>query len=242
IKGEFKINRVELKELSKNQLKGHWITPVLLTLTYGVLSIVLSMLQDEASSVITIILIFTLIFGLGVFATVGIPNFYLEFIKKTGSSTFKDVLVSSNKMIKSLFFTLILSVVVFITTFIMIFLVTAGTVSFIFSDIALAGGVALAGIIILVFTILIIIFELALLLTPYIIIEHDNLSTIEAMSLSIKMMKGNKWKYFIIELSFIGWAILSILTFGIGFLWLSPYISLTQANFYKDLTYNNLNG
>ena len=61
------------------------------------------------------------------------------------------------------------------------------------------------------------------------------------MGLSIKMMKGNKWKFFVIELSFIGWAILSALTFGIGFLWLIPYISLTQANFYRDLSFNYLN-
>lgn len=199
------------------------------------------MLQDEASSAITVIVMFILIFGLGVFVTVGLPNFYLEFIKKTGDATFKDVIVSSKKLIKSLLFTIILSLVVFIATFIMIFVVTAGTVSFIFSDIALGGSVVIGLIIILVFTILIVILELSILLTPYIIIEHEDLSTLEAISLSMKMMKGNKWKYFIIELSFIGWGILSILTFGIGFLWLSPYISLTQANFYRDLNYNNLN-
>ncbi|MGL5642008.1 MAG: DUF975 family protein [Paraclostridium sp.] len=235
------MNRVELKELSKSQLKGHWTIPVLLTLAYGALSIVLSMLQDEASSAITGIVMFILIFGLGVFATVGLPNFYLEFIKKTGDATFKDVVVSSKKLIKSLLFTIILSLVVFIATFIMIFVATAGAASFIFSDIAFGGSVVIGLIIILVFTILIVILELSILLTPYIIIDREDLSTLEAISLSMKMMKGNKWKYFVIELSFIGWGILSILTLGIGFLWLSPYISLTQANFYRDLNYNSLN-
>ena len=46
-------------------------------------------------------------------------------------------------------------------------------------------------------------------------------------------MRGHKFDYFALQLSFIGWAILACLTFGIGFLWLIPYIQLTSIEFYR---------
>jgi uncharacterized membrane protein len=48
-------------------------------------------------------------------------------------------------------------------------------------------------------------------------------------------MLGNKAKSFRLGLSFIGWAILSIFTFGIGLLWLIPYMNVSVAKFYDDI-------
>lgn len=42
-------------------------------------------------------------------------------------------------------------------------------------------------------------------------------------------------KLFLLDLSFIGWALLTILTFGIGVLFLEPYVSASRAAFYEDL-------
>lgn len=240
-KGAFKIDRVQLKELSKSQLKGNWKIPVLLTLSYSVASIIISMLQGQSDSMLLALVMFVVSFGFGVFITIGIPNFYLMFIEKMGNGSFSDVVVSKSKFIKALIYTVILSAIVFVATFIIIGIALGGTVVFTFSESGFGAGFIFGILVILVLLILLTILELALMLTPYIIIEHEHLGTIEAMGLSIKMMKGNKWKFFVIELSFIGWAILSALTFGIGFLWLIPYISLTQANFYRDLSFNYLN-
>lgn len=240
-KGAVKIDRVQLKELSKSQLKGNWKIPVLLTLSYSVASIIISMLQGQSESMLLALVMFVVSFGFGVFITIGIPNFYLMFIEKMGNGSFSDVVVSKSKFIKALIYTVILSAIVFVSTFIIIGIALGGTVVFTFSESGFGAGFIFGILVILVLVILLTILELALMLTPYIIIEHEHLGTIEAMGLSIKMMKGNKWKFFVIELSFIGWAILSALTFGIGFLWLIPYISLTQANFYRDLSFNYLN-
>ncbi|OTN75411.1 hypothetical protein A5886_000481 [Enterococcus sp. 8G7_MSG3316] len=49
------------------------------------------------------------------------------------------------------------------------------------------------------------------------------------------LMKGYKGKLFLLDLSFIGWHILAIMTAGIGYLWLTPYISATKAAFYENL-------
>lgn len=71
----------------------------------------------------------------------------------------------------------------------------------------------------------------------YILKDHPEFTPLEAISESNKRMKGNKGKYFILSLSFIGWGILAILTLGIGFLWLNPYISTSMANFYNEFIY-----
>lgn len=49
------------------------------------------------------------------------------------------------------------------------------------------------------------------------------------------LMNGHKGRYFMLQLSFIGWHILAWFSFGIGYLWLNPYIHATEAAFYKDL-------
>ena len=78
-------------------------------------------------------------------------------------------------------------------------------------------------------------------LTPYILIDNPELSANQAINLSVKMMKGHKFDLFFLHLSFIGWIFLSIFTFGIGLLWLLPYMMTAQAAFYQDVKkeYNN---
>lgn len=72
-------------------------------------------------------------------------------------------------------------------------------------------------------------------MTYYIIADNPNIKASDALRKSKKMMNGHKWKYFLLELSFLGWAVLSIFTCGIGLLWLTPYIETTKANFYLTL-------
>jgi len=72
----------------------------------------------------------------------------------------------------------------------------------------------------------------------FILRDNPKISATEAITASRKMMKGYKWKLFRLYFSFIGWGILCILSFGIGFLWLVPYISLTLANFYEEAKQN----
>lgn len=75
----------------------------------------------------------------------------------------------------------------------------------------------------------------AYMLTPYILKDMPQISAREASSLSDEMMKGHKFDLFYLHLSFIGWIILSIVSCGIGFLWLQPYMLTAQAAFYEDV-------
>ena len=70
-------------------------------------------------------------------------------------------------------------------------------------------------------------------MTPYILIDNPELSANQAINLSCKMMKGHKFDLFFLQLSFIGWGILSVFTGGIGLLWLMPYMMSAQAAFYQ---------
>jgi hypothetical protein len=66
----------------------------------------------------------------------------------------------------------------------------------------------------------------------YILADHPEMGIMEVLNESKRMMKGNKWKMFCLNISFIGWAILGILTLGIGFIWLLPYMEVSIIAFY----------
>ena len=71
-------------------------------------------------------------------------------------------------------------------------------------------------------------------LTPYILLDEPELTAKQAISRSCEIMQGRRWKLFCLYFSFIGWGILCLLTFGIGFLWLAPYMNASIAAFYED--------
>lgn len=76
--------------------------------------------------------------------------------------------------------------------------------------------------------------SLSYALTPYILADRPDLRYNGAIELSMRMMQGYKAKLFWLLLSFIGWFILCLFTFGIGFLWLAPYVEATMARFYEE--------
>ena len=69
----------------------------------------------------------------------------------------------------------------------------------------------------------------------FILADKKTNSGLEAIKMSWNLMKDKKTKLFLLQLSFIGWAILSILTLFIGFIFLQPYIYTTLSKFYKEL-------
>jgi uncharacterized membrane protein len=75
-------------------------------------------------------------------------------------------------------------------------------------------------------------------LTFFIIADDKSIDASAAIKKSKKMMYGYKWKLFCLYCRFIGWALLCILTLGIGFLWLVPYIGVSVAKFYDDVKGN----
>ena len=76
-------------------------------------------------------------------------------------------------------------------------------------------------------------FEYAMI--PFILAENPELEMSEVFRLSKMMMDGNKFRYFCLGLSFVGWILLGILTLGIGIVFLDPYITASFTLFYEDV-------
>lgn len=74
------------------------------------------------------------------------------------------------------------------------------------------------------------------MMVPFILAENPDMSRKEVFALSKKMMTGNKWKAFVLDLSFLGWNILGCITLGIlNVLFVVPYQNLTKAELYQTL-------
>ena len=69
----------------------------------------------------------------------------------------------------------------------------------------------------------------------YIVAENPGISALEAINRSKAMMHGHKMDYFVLGFSFIGWALLGAITFGIAYIYVIPYMSATMVNFHNDL-------
>ncbi len=73
-------------------------------------------------------------------------------------------------------------------------------------------------------------------MAPYILADHPELSGKDVLTLSRRMMDGHKWRTFVLDLSFLGWNILSALTFGLlGIFYVNPYRQCTNAELYREL-------
>lgn len=73
-------------------------------------------------------------------------------------------------------------------------------------------------------------------MTQYILADCPNVKATDALKLSMRMMHGHKWEYFVLGLSFIGWGLLSLLTLGlVGAFYTDPYMRSSIAQYYLEV-------
>lgn len=204
------INRVELKNDAKAKLKGKLLESIKI---FG--------------------LLFLISFGAGfVFGIImGILNISTE----TGVGTVLTDILSL--VISGLFTFGVLSFFVKISrgqevTYKELFSKTNMWLKYIIASILVGIAVAIGFILLIVPGIIL---SFGLSQTLFIILDNPEIGTIDAMKKSWDMMKGYKMDYFVFCLSFIGWAILGVFTLGILYIWLIPYMSIAQANFYNKI-------
>lgn len=76
-------------------------------------------------------------------------------------------------------------------------------------------------------------------MTPYILAERDDVSAQDALKLSMEMTEGHKGEIFVMMLSFIGWWLLTALTFGVlAIFYTAPYTAISMAGIYDELKQN----
>lgn len=84
--------------------------------------------------------------------------------------------------------------------------------------------------------------EYEYMMVPYLLAENPQMSKDEAFAASKQMMTGNKWRAFVLDFSFIGWHILSVLTCGIlEVFYVAPYVDAAHAALYDTLAYGGQN-
>lgn len=76
-------------------------------------------------------------------------------------------------------------------------------------------------------------------MTFYIKNDHPEYSATEAITESRRLMNGNKMRYFLLQLSFIGWLIVGVLCLGVGVFWVESYMQTANAIFYEELLRND---
>ena len=77
----------------------------------------------------------------------------------------------------------------------------------------------------------------------YILAENPEMNTKEVFAMSRDMMRGNKWRAFVLDLSFLGWHLLSLITIGLaGIFYVFPYKNMTNAALYEFLRYGRNEG
>lgn len=136
----------------------------------------------------------------------------------------------------------IYSVIMFLITFVYLFTTLSATFSI--ARIALSTGafelLSLMPVVTILLAVAFVVGTMYLSLTTHILADEEDITAMDAMKLSVDILKGNMLRFWGLSLSFILWIILGVFTFGLLYIWLLPYIQLTSAEFYLDLK-NNLN-
>ena len=71
--------------------------------------------------------------------------------------------------------------------------------------------------------------------TTYVLADNPDMTAKEAIDESKRLMDGNRWRLFCLEISFIGWDLVSLFTLGIASLWVTPYREAARASFYQEI-------
>lgn len=269
LRGRIMVSRKTLKNRSKEQLTGQWKIPVLITLIVSIIQVA-SSYAAEASVENTPIYILLFLLNLFITLSIGIMinSFYLK-VSRDKKVKFSDMLIPWKTYRKGMIIQLL--IVLMCVPIIIIMGIVVGIVTVKYSNYVLASALMsnstpsfgaltiLILLLIVVFCIPIVILELYLFPSVILVCEDNNRGIIQCIKESFRLMKGNVWRLFVLQLSFIGWGILCIIpviavgiitsfTFnefiitilptiaGIGFLWLAPYISTTLLNFFNEIS------
>ena len=235
----------DFRKDARDKLSGKWGKAVCITLAYVVIAALISFLENNTSgalhsiiSIAAFVIEIPLSFGF-VMAFVKLFNeeevAAFDFLK-LGYDNFKR----SWSIAWNTFLKMIWPIVLMIIAIVLLIIgMGSAWISFINSGYVAFSGLGAIGIISSILMIVATIWSICLSyyykLATVIAAENSEMTGKEAVEESRKRMEGKRAKLFFLELSFIGWAILGALTFGIGYLWLIPYMQFAVISFYKNV-------
>jgi uncharacterized membrane protein len=260
--------RAELKQNAKGVLRNNYWECVVALLIYGAIALVASLIGPVipfGSIAATLFLLLPLSVGLNYFfmqnqvAPARLQNVFFpfeggRFLKITGAMAWMFLFIFLWSLIAVIGF--FIALVKWISTLIPAMMLdnfTPGNFSpysfdvynYLFQHLHFDSSwipvLIACGVIYLAGGILLTVKSLSYSMTGYILTDNPFIGYDRALKLSMAMTDGQKWRMFVLALSFIGWLLLALLTAGIGYLFLSPYIMATQAQLYVRLRDNAIN-
>lgn len=245
----------EIRRQAREALRGKWGKSVWITLAYLVIVFIILFITElfESGSVIKTIVQIIQIF-INVPLSLGFAYSMIKIKRNEEVRTFDFLKIGFKnfgrawKLDLRIFLKLIVPIIILIIglVFIYVALYGAALVVYELSDVELdwnlLSNIFYIGIAIyLLGLILSIIFGLLYSLAFMVAYDNPYMAASVAVNKSAELMRGNRWKFFALILSFLGWAILGILSLGIGLLWLIPYIQVAGVCFYDELLKINKN-
>lgn len=247
----------DLRQIARERLKGKWKKAVSIMIVYILVSFIIAYIKDSfqeeglISSIIslgTLIIEIPLSFGLS-FAFFKL--FYGENVNsfsfwKLGFDNFKKAWsISLRTALKLLGPVLLVLGAIILLSISIVISISSGIISAAAnaSNLVLSSSSITSGFLTFLSFILIIVGSIwgtfkayYYLLAQIVAFDNPNLTSSECVSKSKELMTNNRLKLFYLQFSFIGWAILTALTFGIGVLWLGPYMELATIAFYDSIS------
>lgn len=232
----------EIRANARKSLTGKWGKVALLTLIYTALVTVIGFVLNLIpiiGQLVFFVIATPISFGLIVSYMKlkrGEDVGYVDFFKFGFSSFAKVWAVFGNMLLK-----LILPVCLLVVFIILIGVAAGGAVAsgIISGSASGVAGFGILGIVAFIGYIASLIFFIVrgylYALSYFILNDNPDMTGKEIVEKSASLMRGNRWKFFLLGLTFIGWAILASFTFGIGMLWLMPYIMVAFVCFYEEL-------
>ena len=227
----------EMRSRARKSLSGHWSEAVVITLVYVVVTC--------AISGITSFLPFLSFLGLATVIFQGSYNVALYRVHRGSDAHDKllDLLfdLRDGKWWKYLCYQLLwlmpcIVIIVLVIAIYVVALISADALND-FSAIANADFRGLLWLLPLLLVMFVALYyvTLGMFLVPYLVFDHPELGAMDTLRRSWFMMKGHKWDLFLLNLSFIGWDLLSVLTLFILQLWITPYKITANAEFYLQV-------
>lgn len=245
------MNSSDFRKIAREKLTGKWGKAVLIILAYMSISFIFGAISGffEKSSFAGIIAIIELIIEIPL--SFGLIYSFVKLFNGEDVKAFDFLALAFNNFAKSwgiafrIFLKLIVPIILIIVSAIIIVLGGFGALftsqNLTTTALSSFSGLAIVGIILYIVSIILLItwsyyYQLANIIAA----ENPNMNAKEAVEASKTHMIGNRWKLFCLEFSFIGWSLLAILTFGIGMLFLIPYMQIATIAFSKHVC-GNLN-
>ena len=231
----------EIRAQAREALSGNWATFVLLNVMYVLSTAVLSVLNAFipiigyiALMVLTVPLAYGYLKNLLRLKRKETDNAF-EFFRYTFNDFGRAWCVTGRILLKLIVPLIIVGISLIAIVILAVFVTMSAIVGNESALVVSSFGYLIVMVALFIGYIWLIVRGLLCVLSTYIAIDNPQMSAKETVDLSVKLMKGNRWKYIFLSLSFIGWMILSILTLGIGFIFLFPYMSVAMAFFYENL-------